>query len=215
MPRFRRVVLAVPVPKLVEWLAGGLVGGLALGLVTGVAAGAGSGLGGHGRQRGGRQSSPCRGALDRRDPRPHDRGRQSARDEERCPLADILAAAVTIEALEDRGLYGHARRALLEIASATTGDRRVSASLLARSIAPDEGTAEGDEADAKLGVVSNLAILGPFRDTGEVSTHVTAREAKGRRSPIWRRATPGGPSRSRGALCLRTTPRRGAFRSIC
>jgi hypothetical protein len=81
-------------------------------------------------------------------------------------IADTLAAAVTISALDDRGLYGHARRALLEIASSVGGDARVAVSLLARSIAPDEGTAAGDLEDAKLGIVSNLAILGPFRDTG-------------------------------------------------
>jgi hypothetical protein len=30
----------------------------------------------------------------------------------RASEADVVAAAVTIEALQDRGLYGHARRAL-------------------------------------------------------------------------------------------------------
>jgi hypothetical protein len=80
--------------------------------------------------------------------------------------ADALAALVTIDALEDRALYGHARRALEEIAGATSAEVRTDAMLLARAAAPDEGSREGASADAKLGVLSNLAILGPFRDTG-------------------------------------------------
>ena len=45
-------------------------------------------------------------------------------------------------------------------------DVRDQAALLARMVASDEGTDDGARADAKLGVVDALAILGPFRDTG-------------------------------------------------
>jgi hypothetical protein len=80
--------------------------------------------------------------------------------------ADALAAVVTIDALEDRALYGHARRALEEIAGASASEVRIDAMLLARAAAADEGSNAGAEADAKLGVLSHLAVLGPFRDTG-------------------------------------------------
>src|SRR5580658_5026810 len=56
--------------------------------------------------------------------------------------------------------------ALETIAGATSAEVRTDAMLLARAAAPDEGSRQGASADAKLGVLSNLAILGPFRDTG-------------------------------------------------
>jgi Transglutaminase-like superfamily len=93
--------------------------------------------------------------------------------------ADALAALITIEALEDRGLYGHARRATEEIAAAAPATIRPDAMLLARSSAPDEGSTAGNEADARLGVLTNLAILGPFRDTGGGLDLHDGPEAKG------------------------------------
>ena len=96
-----------------------------------------------------------------------------------APEADVLAAAVTIDALSGRALYGHARAALVDIAAASHEDIAADALLLARSIAPDEGTDEGGLEDAKLGVISNVAILGPFRDTGGGLDTKDGPEAKG------------------------------------
>jgi hypothetical protein len=93
--------------------------------------------------------------------------------------ADTLAALVVIDSLADRALYGHARRAIEEIAATAKDDLRADAILLARAAAPDEGSNEGNEADAKLGVLTNLAVLGPFRDTGGGLDAHDGPEAKG------------------------------------
>jgi transglutaminase-like putative cysteine protease len=97
-----------------------------------------------------------------------------------APEADVLAAAITIEALAGRALYGHGRSALEEIAAASPA-KDVSADVrsLARSIAPDEGTDAGAALDARTGIASNLAILGPFRDTGGGLDAKDGPEAKG------------------------------------
>ena len=79
-----------------------------------------------------------------------------------------IAAIATTYALSNRAGWSHARDAIDAIAHATTtsDDARAEAALAARSLAPDEGTDAGIEADRKLGVVTDLAVLGPFRDTG-------------------------------------------------
>jgi hypothetical protein len=83
-----------------------------------------------------------------------------------APEADVLAAAITIDELDDRALYGHGQRALEDLAREAKGEVAREAALLARGDAADEGTKAGVVADAKLGVLTKLAILGPFRDTG-------------------------------------------------
>jgi transglutaminase-like putative cysteine protease len=96
-----------------------------------------------------------------------------------APEADVLAAAITIDALAGRALFGHAQAALEEIARASTNDVSADVRSLARSMAPDEGTDEGMIEDAKIGVISKLAILGPFRDTGGGLDAKDGPEAKG------------------------------------
>jgi hypothetical protein len=78
-----------------------------------------------------------------------------------------LAALATIGALADRAEEGHARTAFERLSqSALAPDVRDEAALLGRALSADEGTEAGLRADAKLGVIQSLAILGPFRDTG-------------------------------------------------
>src|ERR1700733_14121237 len=97
-----------------------------------------------------------------------------------APESDVLAAAITIDALAGRALYGHAQAALEEIAGAAPlSDVSADVRSLARSMAPDEGTDAGTLEDAKVGVVSKLAILGPFRDTGGGLDAKDGPEAKG------------------------------------
>lgn len=78
------------------------------------------------------------------------------------------AAIAVIAALADRAEDGRSQHALERIAAANGvgAELRAQAALLARSMASDEGTDVGAEADRKLGVVDALAILGPLRDTG-------------------------------------------------
>jgi hypothetical protein len=88
--------------------------------------------------------------------------------------ADVVAALLTIEALADRASWPRAQQALREIATARahaadaahTDELGGEVALVARSLAPDEGSDAGTAADAKLGILTNLAILAPFRDTG-------------------------------------------------
>jgi hypothetical protein len=81
---------------------------------------------------------------------------------------DALAAIATIAAIEARGARGHAQKALAEIgaSSALPRDVREEALVAARALAPDAGTPQGVEADHARGIVSDVALLGPFRDTG-------------------------------------------------
>jgi tetratricopeptide (TPR) repeat protein len=83
-----------------------------------------------------------------------------------APEADVLAAALVIRALEPRAENGRAEQALHAIARKVTGPVSSDIALLARSLADDEGSAAGTLADRKLGVITDLSILGPFRDTG-------------------------------------------------
>jgi len=92
---------------------------------------------------------------------------------------DVVAAMLTITTLAERATWPAAEKALRDIAAArgTHGEHAKGAGLqddrlatevmlAARGLAPDEGTDAGTAADAKLGVLTNLAVLGPFRDTG-------------------------------------------------
>ena len=85
---------------------------------------------------------------------------------------DVLAAVAVIADLADVASHGAAEKALTEVA-AVPGDKsgalkeaRAEAAVAARMIADDEGSPNGDAADANLGVVTQTSILGPFRDTG-------------------------------------------------
>jgi hypothetical protein len=81
---------------------------------------------------------------------------------------DALASIAAIDALSNRAGWGHAQQALEALAGRASlpEDVQREAALAARALAPDEGTDAGVEADRKLGVVTDLSILGPFRDTG-------------------------------------------------
>ena len=79
-----------------------------------------------------------------------------------------IAALATMGALADRADDGHARGGFDRLAGQSTlpADVRAESALLARSLAPDEGTEGARQVDAKLGMIDALALLGPFRDTG-------------------------------------------------
>lgn len=81
---------------------------------------------------------------------------------------DQLAALSVIAALSGRAQDGVAESAFERIAAGAgvNVDVRGEAALLARMIAPDDGTEAGERANEALGVIDSLAILGPFRDTG-------------------------------------------------
>jgi hypothetical protein len=82
--------------------------------------------------------------------------------------ADAVASIAVIGELADRATYGHAQAALDAIAKAPALDleTRNEAALALRAITVDEGKPAGIEADRRLGVITDLALLGPFRDTG-------------------------------------------------
>jgi hypothetical protein len=86
----------------------------------------------------------------------------------RTPEAQALAALTLIETLSDRAQYGRAGGALDRIAAATTvgSEVRDQAALLSRMLAPDETSDTGARADEALGVIEQVSVLGPFRDTG-------------------------------------------------
>jgi hypothetical protein len=82
--------------------------------------------------------------------------------------ADIIAAMSVIATLADRASNDGAERALAEIAGATSvsAEVRSEALALARTLASDEGTLAGVEKARSVGIVTDVAVLGPFRDTG-------------------------------------------------
>jgi hypothetical protein len=86
----------------------------------------------------------------------------------KAPPHAQLAALATIAALAERAEDGHALKAAERVAGddGVGPDVRGQAALLARMLAPDEGTEAGARADENLGVIDAVAILGPFRDTG-------------------------------------------------
>lgn len=79
-----------------------------------------------------------------------------------------LASLALIAHLADDASEGVAEKALRDIASAATtpAEVKLEAAALARTLAADEGTKAGTEKARAAGIVTNLAIVGPFRDTG-------------------------------------------------
>ena len=86
----------------------------------------------------------------------------------KAPERDVVASIVNLADLADRASYGRATKALDDIARGTdiAEDVRGEAAAVARALSGDEGTAAGTALDKKLGIITELAILGPFRDTG-------------------------------------------------
>ena len=84
--------------------------------------------------------------------------------------AEILDAALVVAQLTSGASRGAGQAALTAIATAATdgptSDARGDVGLLARVLAGDEGTDAGVAAERKLGVATDVAVLGPFRDTG-------------------------------------------------
>ncbi len=82
--------------------------------------------------------------------------------------ADVVAALSVISSIADRASNDVAERALGEIAAATSvsAEVRSEAVALARSLAADEGTIAGVDKARSAGIVTDVSVLGPFRDTG-------------------------------------------------
>jgi len=92
-----------------------------------------------------------------------------------------LGAIATIASLSERGTDGAADKALAAIVGtqAIAQDVRDEASLIKRALSNDEGEPAGVQADGALGVLTHVAILGPFRDTGGGLTRKEGPEQKG------------------------------------
>ncbi len=81
--------------------------------------------------------------------------------------ADRVAALAGISHLRSRAAQGRAATALTSIANAAGSEElRNEALVLARSRSADEGTIAGEPKARALGILTDVAILGPFRDTG-------------------------------------------------
>jgi hypothetical protein len=82
--------------------------------------------------------------------------------------ADVLASLSLIATVSDRATSGVAERALAEIAAAASvnAELRGEAAALARSLASDEGSVAGTEKARGVGILTEVSVLGPFRDTG-------------------------------------------------
>jgi hypothetical protein len=82
--------------------------------------------------------------------------------------ADAIAALAVIGTLEDRTTRGLTERAITDIAGAGTlsAEVRSEAAALARAHAADEGTNAGIEKARAAGILTDVSVLGPFRDTG-------------------------------------------------
>ncbi len=89
----------------------------------------------------------------------------------RGPAAEreAVASMAILMKLEDRASYGHVRHLLEALVAAPqvlSEEVRGEAAMLVREIAPDQGTEAGIRADRAAGILTDLSILGPFRDTG-------------------------------------------------
>ena len=82
--------------------------------------------------------------------------------------ADIVAALVMISSVADRASQGIGERAILDIAAGAnvTPELKGEAAALARMIAIDAGSVAGVEKARAAGIVTDVSVLGPFRDTG-------------------------------------------------
>ena len=90
-----------------------------------------------------------------------------------------IGAIAEIVSLADRASEGKADSALAKIAQAPSlpADVKDEALVAGRLIASDEGTDAGSSADQARGVLTDLAIVGPFRDTGGGITRKEGPEA--------------------------------------
>ncbi|MBX3227725.1 MAG: transglutaminase domain-containing protein [Labilithrix sp.] len=82
---------------------------------------------------------------------------------------DRVAALAVIAQVGDRAAQGAALKAIRDAIAGMPekSDVRGDAAALARSLEADEGTPAGaDKAKTEAGILSDVAVLGPFRDTG-------------------------------------------------
>ncbi len=97
-----------------------------------------------------------------------------------APDHQVLGAIAAIVSLADRATDGASEKALGAIAtSGASAETREQAALAKRAMSSDEGEAAGIAADAALGILTHVAILGPFRDTGGGLSRKEGPEAKG------------------------------------
>jgi Transglutaminase-like superfamily len=83
--------------------------------------------------------------------------------------AERLAGLSIIASISDRATHGAARDATKELVAAwpATSEVRGDAAALARAYEPNEGTVAGASfARSEAGILTDVAVLGPFRDTG-------------------------------------------------
>jgi hypothetical protein len=97
--------------------------------------------------------------------------------------ADVLAAIAVLGEIADRAADGDARRSLEAIGRSERVDKDVAqeAALVARMLAPDLGLPTGEAKDRELGVLTHVALAGPFRDTGGGLARAEGPEAAGER----------------------------------
>ena len=83
--------------------------------------------------------------------------------------AERIAALTVIASVADRASHGAALAAVKDVIASlpATSELRGDAAALARAYAPNEGSVAGvASAQTEAGIVTDVAILGPFRDTG-------------------------------------------------
>jgi len=83
--------------------------------------------------------------------------------------ADRLAALSIIASVSDRASHGAALSAVKDVIASlpASSELRGEAAALARALEPNEGSAAGvSSAQSEAGIVTDVSILGPFRDTG-------------------------------------------------
>lgn len=81
--------------------------------------------------------------------------------------ASALAAMATLEHLADTTTAGLSERALAELAkSHPSAELRAEAALAVRRLSAEEGTAAALGPARTLGLLTDLVVVGPFRDTG-------------------------------------------------
>lgn len=80
---------------------------------------------------------------------------------------DAMASLAVLASIADRATHGAAAHAIADIAErSSSAEIRGEAAVLARTLGNDEGTVPGIDKARALGILTDVALLGPFRDTG-------------------------------------------------
>ena len=82
--------------------------------------------------------------------------------------ADAIAALTVIINVSDRTSEGVAEKAIADLAGASSlsAEIRSEAVAITRALASDEGTNAGIDKARAAGIITDVSVLGPFRDTG-------------------------------------------------